>query len=262
MNKNFLQKIKWSNIYLAMVLFIMYLPVVVVVVLSFNESKYSSDWTGFTLDWYKQMLNNTALMASLKNSLYIALASCTISAVIGTIGAVGLTRWDFKAKGLLENLTMLPIMIPEIILGTVFLVIFSFLKIPFGMTTIILGHTSFCVPYIFLIVKGRLVGLDPSIGEAARDLGATEIRMFCDITLPLITPAIASGTLLAFAMSLDDVIISFFVTSATTTTLPLKIYSQIKFGVTPEINALCTVMLIITFTLVFVSNFISSKNNK
>ncbi len=253
------KKIQLSQIYLILILIFMYLPVLVVVVFSFNESKYDTQWVGFTLDWYDKMIHNTGLMTALKNSLIIALSTCAISAVVGTIGAVGLARWDFKAKGILENMVMLPIMIPEIILGTVFLVVFSFLKLPFGMFTIIIGHTSFCIPYIFLIVKGRLIGISPSIGEAARDLGASELRMFWDITIPLITPAIVSGTLLAFAMSLDDVIISFFVTGADTNTLPLKIYSQIKFGVTPEINALCTVMLLITFLIVFLSTRVGNK---
>ncbi|MEG1942947.1 MAG: ABC transporter permease [Angelakisella sp.] len=249
-----------SGLYLALILLFMYLPVVVVVIYSFNVSKSDIRWLGFTLDWYKKMVNNRVLMDALKNSLILAVCACSVSAVIGTIGAVGLARWSFRSKGLLENLAILPIMIPEIILGMVFLAFFSFLKLPFGMFTLIIGHTSFCIPYIFLVVKGRLVGLDPSISEAARDLGATEARMFFDITLPLIAPAVLSGTLLAFAMSLDDVVISFFVTGAQTNTLPIKIYSQIKFGVTPEINALCTVMLLITFTLIFVSGKIAAKS--
>lgn len=250
-----------SGIYLTLVLLFMYLPVIVVVVYSFNSSKSDIVWTGFTLDWYRRMVGNNALMEALKNSLLVGVLSCFVSAVIGTIGAVGLSRWDFKSKGLVENLAILPIMIPEIILGMVFLAFFSFLRLPFGMLTLIIGHTSFCIPYIFLVVKGRLVGLDPSIGEAARDLGAGEARMFFDITLPLIAPAVISGSLLAFAMSLDDVVISFFVTGAQTNTLPIKIYSQIKFGVTPEINALCTVMLAITFLLILVSGKISSKHS-
>ncbi|MEG1687514.1 MAG: ABC transporter permease subunit [Angelakisella sp.] len=256
------RKITPSGIYLALVLLFIYLPVVVVVLYSFNVSKSDVLWTGFTLDWYRKMAGNRVLMEALKNSMIVAVLSCTVSAVIGTIGAVGLSRWSFRSKGLLENLAMLPIMIPEIILGMVFLAFFSFLHLPFGMLTLIIGHTSFCIPYIFLVVKGRLVGLDPSIGEAARDLGAGEWRMFFDITLPLIAPAVLSGTLLAFAMSLDDVVISFFVTGAQTNTLPIKIYSQIKFGVTPEINALCTVMLLITFVLIFVSGKIGSKHSQ
>ena len=256
------RKITPAGLYLTAVLVFMYLPVVMVVLYSFNVSKSDARWTGFTLDWYGKMLHNQVLMEALRNSLIVAVCACLLSAVIGTIGAVGLARWSFRGKGLLENMSLLPIMIPEIILGMVFLAFFSFIGLPFGLLTLILGHTSFCIPYIFLVVRGRLVGLDPSIGEAARDLGAGQWRMFFDITLPLIAPAVLSGSLLAFAMSLDDVVISFFVTGATTNTLPIKIYSQIKFGVTPEINALCTVMLCITFALIFASGKIGAKHTQ
>lgn len=251
--KNKKRKLSLPGVYLTIILVLMYLPVFMVVLYSFNDAKTDVQWAGFTLDWYGKMLNNQSLMDALKNSLILAVVSCAISAVIGTLGAVGIVRSEFRAKGLLENAGMLPIMIPEIILGMVFLAFFSFLKLPFGMLTLIVSHTVFCIPYIFIVVKGRLVGIDRSIGEAARDLGANEARMFFDITLPLIAPAVLSGTLLAFAMSLDDVVISFFVTGAYTNTLPIKIYSQIKLGVSPEINALCTVMLFVTFTLVFFS---------
>lgn len=246
------------NIYLGFLLVLMYLPIVVVIIYSFNVSKTDAQWTGFTLEWYTKLFNNKSLMEALKNSIILAISSCFISALIGTIGAVGIVRADFKSKGIIENIVMLPIMIPEIILGMVFLSFFSFIGLPFGMFTLIIGHTTFCIPYIFIVVKGRLVGIDRSIGEAARDLGASQVRMFFDITLPLISPAVISGTLLAFAMSLDDVVISFFVTGAKTNTLPIKIYSQIKVGVTPEINALCTIMLIFTFVIMLISSKISN----
>ena len=242
-----------SSLYLCAVLLLMYLPVVMVVIYSFNASKSDVQWAGFTLGWYQKMIHNESLMDALRNSLVLGVSSCAISAVIGTVGAVGLAQSDFKTKGLLENVAMLPIMIPEIILGMVFLAFFSFLGLPFGMITLIIAHTAFCIPYIFIVVKGRLAGIDRSIGEAARDLGASEMRMFFDITLPLIAPAILSGSLLAFAMSLDDVVISFFVTGAQTNTLPIKIYSNIKLGVSPEINSLCTVMLALTFLLILLS---------
>ena len=147
-------------------------------------------------------------------------------------------------------------MIPEIILGMVFMAFFSLIRLPYGMVTLVIGHTAFCIPYVFMLVKARLVGLDKSLAEAARDLGAGEVRVFFDITLPLITPAILSGMLLSFAMSMDDVIISIFVTGVNVNTLPIKIYSQIKFGVTPEINALCTLMLLATTLLVLLSDLI------
>ena len=248
--------------YLALLLLFLYLPMAVVILYSFNASKTDARWAGFTLDWYRKLLHNRALMEALVNSLVLAGFSCLSAAVVGTLGAVGLARRDFKAKGLLESLSTLPIMIPEIILGMAFLAFFSFLSIPFGMPTLVLAHTTFCIPYIFLVVKGRLAGLDPSIGEAARDLGASEARMFLDVTLPLIAPAVLSGTLLAFAMSLDDVVISFFVTGPATNTLPVKIYSQIKTGVSPEINALCTLMLLATFLIICALGAVSKASEK
>ena len=148
-------------------------------------------------------------------------------------------------------------MVPEIILGMAFLAVFTFLDLPMGMFTLVLAHTTFCVPYIFIIVKGRLAGMDPSIVEAARDLGASEARAFFDITLPLIAPGVVSGALLAFAMSMDDFIISFFVTGATTTTLPLKVYSSVKTGVSPQVNALCTLTLFAVAVLVALSKSIT-----
>lgn len=154
--------------------------------------------------------------------------------------AVGMSRIQSKSKGIVEYISTIPIMIPEIILGMVFLAFFSLLGLPFGMTTLVLAHTTFCIPYIFMMVKARLSGMDKSLEEAARDLGASPVRAFFDIVLPLIMPAIASGMLLAFAMSFDDVVISIFVTGPKTNTLPIKIYTKMKTGVTPEINALST----------------------
>ena len=151
----------------------------------------------------------------------------------------------------MEYISILPLMIPEIILGMVLMAFFYMLNLPFGMLTLLIGHTVFCVPYILMEVKARLVGLDPSLEEAARDLGAGSFRAFWDITLPLIMPAVISGSLLAFAMSMDDVVISIFVTGPRVSTLPIKVYTQMKTGVTPEINALCTIMLgVILFVLV------------
>ena len=202
------------------------------------------------------LLRDAAIFEALGNSLILAALSCLGAAVIGTLGAVGMHRLRSRTKGAIEYLSTLPIMIPEIILGMVFMAFFSLLGLPFGMTTLVIGHTAFCIPYVFMLVKARLAGLDPSLAEAARDLGAGEARVFFDVTLPLITPAILSGMLLSFAMSMDDVIISIFVTGVKVNTLPIKIYSQIKFGVTPEINALCTLMLLATILLVLLSQWI------
>lgn len=253
------KKFKFSNIFLAVLLIIMYIPIIVVVVYSFNASKQTIIWGGATTSWYGEMLRDRSLIEALRNSVVLGLLSCAAAGTIGTIAAVGMARAAYKTKGLVEYVSMLPIMIPEIILGMVFMVFFSLLGLPFGMLTLVIAHTAFCIPYVYTMVKSRLVGLDKSLAEAARDLGASEIRVFFDITLPLISPAIVSGMLLAFAMSLDDVVISIFVTGAKTNTLPIKIYTQLKTGVSPKINALCTLMLIVTFILVILSNLIGKK---
>jgi len=228
------------------VLLFNYLPIIVVVVYSFNASKYSN-WAGFSLQWYEKLFRNSQILRSLNNSLILAFSSCGLSILIGTAGAVGMARSRFRTQGLLENVSMIPMMMPEIILGMAYLAFFSIIRIPFGILTLIIAHTTFCIPYIFINVQSRLVGLDPAYVEAARDLGASPTRAFYDVTLPLITPAILSGALLSFAMSMDDVVISFFVTGTTSNTLPLQVYSMLKMGVTPEVNALCTLMLLVVF---------------
>ena len=237
---------KLSSLYMGIIFFLMYMPVAVVIIFSFNESKLPVRFTGFSLKWYQELLGDSAMIEALGNSLILGVASCLVSAVIGTLGAVGLSRIHWKTKGALEYISILPLMIPEIILGMVLMAFFYLLNIPFGMLTLLLGHTVFCVPYILMEVKARLAGMDPSLEEAARDLGAGSFRAFWDITLPLIMPAVVSGSLLAFAMSMDDVVISIFVNGPRISTLPVKVYTQLKTGATPEINALCTLMLVFT----------------
>lgn len=255
---------KLSGLYLGIVFFLMYLPVAVVIIFSFNESKLPVRFTGFSLKWYEELFHDSAMLEALGNSLILGAASCLVSAVIGTFGAVGLSRIHWKTKGALEYISILPLMIPEIILGMVLMAFFYLLNMPFGMLTLLLGHTVFCVPYILMEVKARLAGMDPSLEEAARDLGAGSLRAFWDITLPLIMPAVVSGSLLAFAMSMDDVVISIFVNGPRISTLPVKVYTQLKTGVTPEINALCTLMLAVTLTALLIyalfTRIIKGKN--
>jgi spermidine/putrescine transport system permease protein len=247
--------------YLVFLLLAMYLPIVLVVIYSFNVSKLSSVWTGTTLNWYRALFRDRDMFEALRNSLVLATVSSCAAAVIGTLGAFGASRVKLPFSGSMEYLSMLPIMIPEIILGMVFLAFFSLIGLPFGMTTLIIAHTAFNIPYVFLMVKARLAGFDNSLYDAARDLGAGEVRTFLDITLPLIFPAILSGMLLSFAMSFDDVIISVFVTGVNTNTLPIKIYSQIKTGVTPKTNALCSLLFAATVLLGFLS-VIASRGGK
>ena len=252
---------KLPNVYLGVILFLIYLPIVLVVVYSFNENRISTMWSGFSLRWYETLFRDRAMFEALVNSIVLGLSSSLAAAVIGTLGAVGFTKIQARTKNVVEYISMPPMMTPEIILGMVFLAFFSLLGLPFGMTTLIIAHTAFCIPYVYMLVKARIVGLDKSLPEAARDLGASEARVCFDITLPLIAPAIASGMLLSFAMSFDDVIISLFVTGVNVTTLPLKVYTSLKTGITPEINALCTLMLAFTVLAVAASALISRKKS-
>lgn len=247
------RRISFSTVYLALGLVIIYLPIALVILYSFNESKLSSVWGGFSLKWYRTLLADKAMFQALGNSLILGLSASLAAGVVGTLGAVGFDRVRPRSRRLIEYLTSLPLMTPEIILGMVFMAFFGMLGIPFGMGTLILSHTTFCIPYVFMLVQARLVGMDRSLAEAARDLGAGERQVFFTITLPLLLPAIVSGMLLSFAMSLDDVIISLFVTGVNVNTLPIKVYTALKTGVTPEINALCTLLLAATLLLVGLS---------
>ena len=247
------RRISFSTVYLALGLVIIYLPIALVILYSFNESKISSVWGGFSLKWYRTLFADKAMFQALGNSLILGLSASLAAGVVGTLGAVGFDRVRPRSRRLIEYLTSLPLMTPEIILGMVFMAFFGMLGIPFGMGTLILSHTTFCIPYVFMLVQARLVGMDRSLAEAARDLGAGEQQVFFTITLPLLLPAIVSGMLLSFAMSLDDVIISLFVTGVNVNTLPIKVYTALKTGVTPEINALCTLLLAATLLLVGLS---------
>ena len=257
---------------MALILLLLYLPILVVVLFSFNSNPGRTanfQFEGFSLQWYQELFNPiTGYGAPLRTSLVIALWSVALSAILGTLGAIGLVRRPLR-KSLLgragnaalsggEQIAVLPIMVPEIILGIALMALFTLLGFSFGMLTLVLSHVVFCVPYIFITVKGRLASLDPGLEEAARDLGATPVKVLTTVTLPLALPAVISGCLLAFAMSMDDFIISFFVNGPQTNTLPLKIYSSVKVGVPPHVNALCTVMLAVVFLIVAVSQLLQS----
>lgn len=250
------------SLYVLLILVLMYVPIAIVILYSFNVSQISVFWEGFTLDWYKQMIHDQAMLHALQNSLILAVLSSLTSAVIGTFGAVGIARRKILGGTIMEYFTILPIMVPEIILGMVFLAFFALIGIPFGMLSLVIAHTAFCIPYVYLLVKARLAGLDASYVEAARDLGAGEMKAFLSITLPLILPAVLSGMLLAFAMSFDDVIISSFVTGVNTNTLPLLIFSQLKTGLTPKTNALCAVLFVATVLIIILSIIIGRPRKK
>ena len=244
---------KAAIIFLGLVTILNYLPIILTVVYSFNKSKLTSVWEGFSLDWYKMLLNDGDIKKALLNSIILALLACMLSLIIGVSAALAMRGKKLIFDDFISNFASLPIMIPEIILGMVFMAIFSYMNLPFGFVTMTIAHSSFCIPYIFLIVRARLMGMDLSLEEAARDLGASEFETFRDVTLPYILPGIASGMLLSFAMSFDDVVISIFTTGPSVNTLAIKIYTKMKTGITPEINALATVILVITVLVIFIS---------
>ncbi|MCR4785248.1 MAG: ABC transporter permease subunit [Lachnospiraceae bacterium] len=243
----------------------LFLPIFVIVTNSFNATKTKPylSWKGFTFDWYIKLWSNTALLESFGNTMMIALASTILSTIIGTLGAVGIYRYRFKGKGIINGLLYIPVVIPEIVIGIALLTIFSNTGVPRGMLTLILSHVSFCVPYVIFNVRARLSGYDGSIEEASMDLGANRVVTFFEITLPVLAPGIAGGALLAFTLSIDDVIISYFV-NGQTKTYPLKVMESIKSGVSPDVNALSTLILLGTIGLVFVtqSGILSGKHSK
>jgi spermidine/putrescine transport system permease protein len=252
----------FSPIYLTLVLILMYLPIVIVVLYAFNAntSRFTFNFTGFSLQYFEGLLHDTkGLVDALWNSPEVALYSCLSALVLGVSGAIGMANAKFRGQGLIESISLLPVMIPEIILAIAYMAVFKVADLKGDMLKLVLTHTTFCVPYIYLVVKARLVGMDPSLTEAARDLGASPIRAFKDVTLPLIMPGVLSGLLLAFAMSMDDFVISFFVRD-TLETLPTKIYSSVKMGVSLQVNALCTVMLAVVAIIVGISRLLGSKN--
>ena len=250
---------KWPFIYVGVITVITYIPILLTVIYSFNASKITSVWEGFSLKWYMELFQDRDMREALVNSLVLAALSCSLAVFIGTAGALGMHRKRRRANDVISYVSMIPIMIPEIILGMVFLSVFSLMGLPFGMVTLVIAHTTFCVPYIFSMVKARLVGMDKSLEEAALDLGASPARVFLDVTLPQIMPAILSGVMLAFAMSFDDVVISIFVTGPRVNTLPVKIYTKMKTGVTPEINALASLMLAVTVVLLVGASVMGRK---
>lgn len=240
----------FSKIYAFLMYMFLYIPIIVLVVFSFNDSKLNAVWTGFSLKWYKSLASNAGILEAMKNSLLIAVASTILSVMIGTLAAVGMYRYNFKGKSLVDGMLYIPLVIPEIVMGIALLAFFSMANFSMGIGTLILAHVTFSVSYVVAVVRARLDGFDKSVEEAAADLGATPAQTFFAVTLPIIAPGVIAGGLLAFTLSLDDMIISFFVAGPNSMTLPLKVFSMVKFGVTPEINALSTIIMLFTLTIV------------
>lgn len=252
---------KTAAVYASLIYLFLYVPIAILMIYSFNQSKLNAVWTGFTLDWYVKLMHNQDVLEAMYTSLLVALISTIASTMIGTLAAVGMYRYHFRGKTALDALLYLPIVIPEIVMGISLLILFTQLHIPLGLFTLIAAHITFSVPFVVVVVKARLEGFDKSMEEAAMDLGATPWQTFLKVTLPIISPGVIASALLAFTLSIDDVIISFFVAGPGSATLPLKIFSMVKFGVTPEINALSTLMLLATLIIVIIAERIRMKNN-
>jgi spermidine/putrescine transport system permease protein len=237
--------------YLSAIYLFFYFPIVILIIYSFNNSTYSMVWHGFSLQWYQQLVADTDLQVIAVHSLVVGVLAATIGTMIGTLTAVGLYRYQFYGKRLLRALIFILIVSPDIVMGIALLILYSTLKIPLGFWTLLLSHITFCIPFVVVTVYSRMVGFDKNIFEAARDLGATDFQIFRRVFVPILRPAIIAGWLLSFTLSLDDVIISYFVTGPDFQILPLQIFSMVRLGVTPEVNALCSVMFGLTLIIVF-----------
>ena len=240
----------WLGIWTALVLLFLYLPVALIVVFSFNRSSLNVLWEGFTLHWYGRIAGDGPLMDALWNSVKIASATTVIASVLGTMSGWLLYRYRFPAAKLVRGLIFFPMIVPEIILGVSLLLLFDLLHMELGFITVIIAHVTFCFPFVMIAVGARLQGLDPSLEEAAMDLGATPIQAFVRVILPYLAPAIVAGALMAFTLSIDEFVVTFFTYSAASITLPVKIYGMIKPGLDPSVNALSTLLIFATVLLV------------
>lgn len=245
--------------YLAAIYLFFYFPIAILIVYSFNNSAYSMVWHGFSLQWYQQLAADTDLQVIALHSLVVGVLAASIATAIGTLTAVGLYRYQFYGKQLLRSLIFVLIVSPDIVMGISLLILFATLKVPLGFWTLLLSHITFCIPFVVVTVYSRMVGFDKNIFEAARDLGASDFQIFRRIFVPMLWPAIVAGWLLSFTLSLDDVIISYFVTGPDFQILPLQIFSMVRLGVTPEVNALCSVMFGLTLLIVFSAQFALRK---
>ena len=248
-----------SMLYACLIYAFLYIPIIVVIIYSFNTSKRNITFEGFTLDWYAKMINNEQLMQAFYNTIIVALVSTAISVVIGTLCAVWLYKFEFKLKQLISDALYIPIVIPELVMGIGLLMFFSMLDMPMNMGTLIISHVTLSMPFVVITVRARIAGFDKSIEEAAKDLGANEFRTFMRVTLPMIAPGVISGGMLALTMSLDDVVVSYFTAGPDSQTLPLKILGMVKKGVSPDVNALSTLMIIGTVAVMIISQIIQNK---
>ena len=257
---------KLGKIYLVLVMLFLYVPIFVLIVFSFNESKSRSVFSGFTLDWYRKLFQNDIIISSLVNTLIIAVIASIVSTVLGTLAAIGINSMRKVPKAIVMNITNMPIINPEIVTGVSLMLLFVFfaarMHLEFGFVTLLIAHITFDVPYVILNVMPKFRQMDPHLYEAAQDLGCSPFKAFIKVVLPEIMPGVVSGFLMAFTYSLDDFVISYFTSGSSSQTLPVTIYSMTRRKVSPEINALSTIIFVVVVVILIVKNFIEIRQLK
>ncbi|MGB3695605.1 MAG: ABC transporter permease [Spirulinaceae cyanobacterium] len=255
-------RLSWQALFSLLMFFYMYLPILVLTFYSFNKSAYSSGWEGFSLKWYQQLFQDGRILRALQNSLVVAFVAVGISAVLGTLMAVGLARYRFPGKTLYRGIAYLPLIVPDIAIAVATLVFLAVVSIPLSLWTIVAAHVVFCLAYVAIVVSSRLATLDPHLEEAALDLGATPIEAFLKVLLPELMPAIIAGCLLSFVLSMDDFLISSFTAGTGATTLPMEIFSRIRTGVKPDINALSVLLILGSGMVAFAAEYMRYRMEK
>jgi spermidine/putrescine transport system permease protein len=240
----------------------MYIPILILAFYSFNAERFSANWGGFSLRWYVSLLNDSRIQSALLDSLRVAFTAVAVSAVLGTMMAVGLAKYRFPGKGLYRGISYLPLIIPDIAIAVATLVFLVSIGLSLNIWTIIAAHIVFCLAYIAVVVSTRLTGLNPHLEEAALDLGATPLQAFMKVLLPELMPAIFSGCLLAFVLSMDDLLIASFTAGDGANTLPMEIFSRVKTGVKPDINALSVILILVSGFLAFLSEYIRFRSER
>ena len=249
------------NIFMFVVYAYLYIPIIILVTNSFNEDRYGLSWKGFSWNWYERLFNNDTLIKAAFHSVTIAFFAATLATIVGGLTAIALYRYRFRGKQAVSGMLFIVMMSPDIVMAVSLLALFMVVGISLGFWSLLLAHVTFCLPYVTVTIFSRLNGFDARMLEAAKDLGASEVTILRKIILPLALPAVVSGWLLSFTISLDDVVVSSFVSGVSYEILPLRIFSLVKTGVTPEVNALATIMIVLSLGLVILSQLVTRKNN-
>ena len=250
---------RWLGAYVAAVLLFLHLPLLVLMAFSFNASRFSVEWTGFTLGWFRGLLDRPDILSGLRNSLVVGLTSTLAATILGTMLALALSRHRFRGRRAMESLLYVPLVTPEIVVGISLLVLFAAVGMRLGIATIVIAHVAFSISFVTVVVRARLAGMDVHLEEAAMTLGAGPWRSFRRVTLPLIMPGVVAGALLAFTLSFDDYVITSFVAGSGSSTLPVVIYGMVRRNIDPTVNAVSTVVLLVTTLLIYLSDRFSRK---